>query len=130
MITEWSVGTAAIPESNPSQAIDVVVKLQTPMPSASYDVQILRAASIPLSDIKVKSQTATDVTVTVTRPNGHAGTGNAVHVLCLQSAAQRMPAELLAQRAAHDALKADVAALKSTVATLSDIVNKIKFPKP
>jgi hypothetical protein len=130
MIAEWSVGTAAIPESSPGQAIDVVVKLQAPMPSASYEVLLLRAASIPLSDIKVKSKTATEVTVTITRPNGHAGAGNAVHVLCLQSAAQRMPAELVAQQAALDALKADVAGLKSTVTTLSDIVNKIKPPKP
>jgi hypothetical protein len=85
MISAFSMGTAALPTSMPNEAVDVVISLQSPMPSAKYDVLILRAASIPLSDIKVTKQTATEVTVTITRPNGHSGSGS-IHVICVERA--------------------------------------------
>lgn len=86
MITAFALGTAAIPESKPGEAVTVAIPLQTPMPSATYDVSILRAASIPLTDIRITKQTAAEVTVTVTRPNGHAGAGNSIHVICVERA--------------------------------------------
>lgn len=85
MISAFALGTAALPESGPGESVDVVVPLQHPMPSDKYEVSILRAASIPLSNFKVKTQTATEVTITVTRPNGHAGAAS-IHVICTQTA--------------------------------------------
>jgi hypothetical protein len=85
MITDLAIGSAVIPQSKPGETVAVVISLQSPMPSAKYDVLILRAASIPLSDIKVTKQTATEVTVTITRPNGHSGAGS-IHVICVERA--------------------------------------------
>jgi hypothetical protein len=127
MIAELAIGTAAVPDSQPGEAVAVVVPIIPPMPSDAYDVTILRPARIPTGDFKVTKQTATEVTVTVTRPLGNAGAVT-IHAICTQAVAHKTPAELLAQQAATDALKADVATLKTTVAALVEAV-KIKPPK-
>lgn len=89
MIAELAVGSATIPDSQPDEAVDVAIVLRPPMPSADYDAELLLPAGIPDEDVKITSKTATEVNVTVIRPQGNTSTPPAViHAICVKRVGQ------------------------------------------
>lgn len=84
MYVVTAMGTATIPESEPAEPVVVVVPIFPPLPTAVYEVEILRPSELPADDVEVTAQTENDVTLTVTRPNGYAGSPLTVHPLCFE----------------------------------------------
>lgn len=86
LIAELAMGQAEIPESEPAEPVVVVVPIEPSMsPPYDYDVTVLRPSTLPPEDVEVTAQDADEVELTVTRPDGFAGTpGLTVNVLCVK----------------------------------------------
>lgn len=83
MIDEISIGTAQIPESAPGDPVVVVVPIAPAQVVDTYNVSLLLPTELPSADVAITSQTTSDVTLTVTRPDGYAGNPLTVFVLCI-----------------------------------------------
>lgn len=84
MVAELAMGTAEIPESAPAEPVVVVVDIVPNMSTNDYDVSLILPSTLPLADVAVTDKTTNDVTLTVTRPDGYAGSPLVVHVLCIK----------------------------------------------